>query len=511
MNKCFCFIVVMFMGVAAYAQATVSLVVSGDGVTKQEAITIALRSAIEQAFGTFISANTAILNDEIVKEEVATVSSGNINSYEELSSFEVNGRWEVTLKASVSVDKLVSYIQGKGAETEFAGQSFAMQMKLRKLNKENEKQALLNLVEHLGLLTHNYSLFDYKILQHEPEYIDGEKYKVPIIVYAVENSNYEKAIELVLRTFKSLALSDEEQLSYTNNKYPMGQCNPLDFDYRYYKKFQMRSDQRFLDFINESIMSHIAFNERCFQVERIGSGEEFRFFWVPFEPFIKSEFYFHPAIPTEVLYNTSGFKVIPNLSLGEQHITAVDLGVSVKWGSMNLGSCHLIIEGDHFAWGETTTKSTYDWSTYTLCQGSSTTMTKYCTSSSYGTVDNKTTLEKADDVAAQKLGGNWRMPTDAEWKELRNRDNCTWTWTTENSVNGYRVTSKKTGNSIFLPAASLRSGYNLNYAGYDGCYWSSSLYTGRSNDALYVIFGPSSVYGSNSSRCSGHSVRPVCD
>ena len=103
------------------------------------------------------------------------------------------------------------------------------------------------------------------------------------------------------------------------------------------------------------------------------------------------------------------------------------------------------------------------------------------------------------------------MPTDAEWKELIN--NCTWTWTTQNGVNGYKVTSKKSGytnKSIFLPAAGDRSGSSLYNAGIDGYYWSSSLYTVDPGGALYVGFDSGSVRGYSSSRDFGLSVRPVC-
>ena len=124
-------------------------------------------------------------------------------------------------------------------------------------------------------------------------------------------------------------------------------------------------------------------------------------------------------------------------------------------------------------------------------------MTKYCTNSFYGTVDNKTTLELTDDAARVNWGGNWRMPTRAEQDELRDTSNCTWTWTTQNGVNGYRVTSKVNGNSIFLPAA-----------GSDGIYWSSSLGT-SSCTAYCVRFNSVNVVWSNGYRYGGQSVRAV--
>lgn len=135
-----------------YAQATdeVTLTVSSDGLTKEEATKNALRSAIEQAYGTFVSANTTILNDELVKDEIVTIANGNIKSYEEISSTAMpDGTQFVTLKTTVSVSKLISYAQSKGAETEFAGATFGMNLRLQEMNKENEKKVLDNLLTQI--------------------------------------------------------------------------------------------------------------------------------------------------------------------------------------------------------------------------------------------------------------------------------------------------------------------------------------------------------------------------
>ena len=103
------------------------------------------------------------------------------------------------------------------------------------------------------------------------------------------------------------------------------------------------------------------------------------------------------------------------------------------------------------------------------------------------------------------------MPTKAEQDELRSTSNCTWTWTTQNGVKGYKVTSKVNGNSIFLPAAGYRNYDNLYNAGSYGLYWSSSLDTGFSNYAYYVYFDSSSVGWGDSYRYGGQSVRAVCE
>ena len=189
----------------------------------------------------------------------------------------------------------------------------------------------------------------------------------------------------------------------------------------------------------------------------------------------------------------------------------VDLGLSVKWATCNVGATKPVEYGDYFAWGETQSKSTYNWSTYKYCNGSLSSLTKYNNSSSFGTVDNKTTLELSDDAARANWGGSWRMPTKAEQDELRN--NCTWTWTTQNGVYGYKVTSKKSGytnKSIFLPAAGCRLDSSLYNAGSGGYYWSSSLYTGSPNGAYYLNFYSSRVDWGSDYRFYGHSVRPVC-
>ena len=185
----------------------------------------------------------------------------------------------------------------------------------------------------------------------------------------------------------------------------------------------------------------------------------------------------------------------------------VDLGLSVKWATCNVGASKPKEYGNYYAWGETTPKAYYNWSTYKWCNGSAETQTKYCTNSDYGTVDNKTVLDLEDDAARANWGGAWRMPTDAEWTELR--ENCTWTWTTKNGVNGYEVKSEANGNSIFLPAAGYRNDDGLDDAGIAGSYWSGSLNTDYPNGAWNVYFYSDNVRRDYYDRYYGKSVRPV--
>ena len=186
----------------------------------------------------------------------------------------------------------------------------------------------------------------------------------------------------------------------------------------------------------------------------------------------------------------------------------VDLGLpsGLKWATCNVGASKPEESGGYYAWGETEEKDDYTWETYKWCDGDEYSLTKYCTDCYYGKIDNRTQLAPADDVAHVKWGGSWRMPTLDEQKELLNK--CTWTWTTRNGVNGYKVTGPN-GNSIFLPAAGFRNGSEAYYRGSYGNYWSSSLDSYYGSNACYLYFGSGYLDWYDGSRCGGRSVRPV--
>ena len=188
---------------------------------------------------------------------------------------------------------------------------------------------------------------------------------------------------------------------------------------------------------------------------------------------------------------------------------AIDLGLSVKWASFNLGATKPEEYGDHYAWGETGPKEDYAWSTYKWIMGPENMFTKYCTDSYYGYngfTDGKTVLDPEDDAAHVNLGGKWRMPTDDEWTELR--ENCTWSWSF--TTHGYLVTGPN-GNSIFLPGAGFRyDTYLTNTVSY-GYYWSSSLDTDDTILAWAVNFRAGYVYRLSNYRYLGRSVRPVTE
>lgn len=188
---------------------------------------------------------------------------------------------------------------------------------------------------------------------------------------------------------------------------------------------------------------------------------------------------------------------------------AVDLGLSVKWATCNVGASSPEEYGDYYAWGETDEKGYYDWNTYKYCGGTGRTLTKYCTDVTYGTIDNNIVLEFDDDVAQVKWGDGWRMPTSREVNELMT--NCTWTWTALNGVSGYAVTSKVNGNSIFLPAVGYRWLEVVDSSGSNGRYWSTSLHEDGSSNACYLYFDSGDRYMSDFYRNCGFSVRPVTE
>ena len=179
------------------------------------------------------------------------------------------------------------------------------------------------------------------------------------------------------------------------------------------------------------------------------------------------------------------------------------------WATCNVGANSPEEYGDYFAWGETEPKSNYTWSTYKYCQGTETTMTKYCTNGSYGTIDNKTELEPSDDAATVNWGSEWQMPSEEQLDELYSSSYTTTTWTTLNGKYGRKITSMSNGNSIFLPAAGGCGGTSLSDAGSCGDYWSRSLNTSYSSRAYYLYFLPRDIPTVGPGRYYGRSVRPV--
>ena len=171
----------------------------------------------------------------------------------------------------------------------------------------------------------------------------------------------------------------------------------------------------------------------------------------------------------------------------------VDLGLSVKWATCNVGASCPEDYGNYYAWGEIQTKSEY---------------TKENSLTYYGKDIGNISGNSRYDVARAQWGSSWRLPTLAEIKELKNQ--CKWKWTTEGGHKGYRVMGSN-GNSIFLPAAGCRYGTSVRFQGSSGSYWSGTLNGGDSPYACSLYFRDGIARWYDSGRDYGRSVRPVSE
>lgn len=202
--------------------------------------------------------------------------------------------------------------------------------------------------------------------------------------------------------------------------------------------------------------------------------------------------------------------VAPDTQANQVSHAWVDLGLpsGTLWATCNVGASKPEDYGNYYAWGETRTKNTYNWDTYKYANGNSDKLTKYCNKSDFGNngfTDNLTMLQSGDDPAAT-WGSGWHTPDKKQWDELLN--NTMNKWTTINGVSGRLFTSKKNGQTLFLPAAGYRWGSGLGDAGSDGFYWSSSLDADRPSYAWNLCTGGRYV-SRYYDRHYGFSVRPV--
>jgi len=194
---------------------TVTLTEIGQGKTKEAAKYSALRSALEKAFGTFISSNTTIFKDELAKDEIVSVSSGNIQNFEILSETQMpDGSFSSVVKATLSIERLTTFCVNKGIAVEFKGGLFAANIKLQELNEKNEEVVLANLYNILKKIISNG--FDYTIAVTDPKkYYYAEGYwLVDITVNAKFNNNMNNLNKIIENTFKGISLSYSEVSNY---------------------------------------------------------------------------------------------------------------------------------------------------------------------------------------------------------------------------------------------------------------------------------------------------------
>ena len=192
----------------------------------------------------------------------------------------------------------------------------------------------------------------------------------------------------------------------------------------------------------------------------------------------------------------------------------VDLGLSVKWATCNVGATKPEDYGNYYAWGETTPKDSFNWGNYKYCMATydsenekwtANGLTKY-----YSTIDNKTTLDPEDDAATVNMGGLWRMPTRDELNELKIK--CTLAWINDyngTGVAGIKATSKTNNNHIFLPASGYQSGKSLHMSEFAGYYLSSEC-NGYYVKDLEILSYSILICSDEKRRYCGLSVRAVC-
>ena len=260
-------LVLTFFTFGVFAQTAskdVSITSSGSGKTLEDAKQAALRSSTEQAFGAFISSKTEMFNDQVVADQMASVSSGNIKSYEVLNeSLLPDGSWGVTLKTIVSVDKLTSFVEAKGIAIEIKGGMFALNIKQQLLNEQGEIKAVSEMV---GLLHEPMQIsFDYIIKSSDPKSLDAESknWEIPLVVTATTNKNIDFCANYCVKTLAALSLSSEEVTSYQSlNKAVF----PVVINYNGFAKTFYLRKQSSINALN-TLTSQWAYYTRLFTVQ----------------------------------------------------------------------------------------------------------------------------------------------------------------------------------------------------------------------------------------------------
>lgn len=286
----------------AKSQDEAVLTVFGFGKTKDEATKIALRSAIEQAFGAFVSSNTQLLNDSLISDEIATVSSGNIKHYEYISEQKYENGYSVSLKATVSINKLIHYAESKGSEIEFGGDAFAMNIAMYELNKENEVYVINHLYREIsGQIPF---IYDYEISTSTPKKNGENQWEVPITATVYANENTQKVYDLIFNTFNSISLSEEEWNRY--NKMGIGRGSRLALTEKEdtnLSPFEGGTIPPNATYMNGKIITHKLFHFR--NDDKI------------FEKFMK-------ALNIEAKYQSIAFKILDNLKEYIINITSMN-------------------------------------------------------------------------------------------------------------------------------------------------------------------------------------------
>jgi len=252
------FVGVIFFQAHTQTSDIVTIKTLGQGKTVQDATTQALREAISQAYGVFISANTTIVNDSLLKDEIVSLTTGNIQKYSILSQTEVPGiGYSVFVNSDVSLSKLSSFAQSKGSEATFDGGGFAMNIKLQKLNEQAELIATSNLLSQVWQFINSSISYSLKLNQPILNKTIPEDY----IINTEIKSEIPDSVQVYIKKFlleglKNISLTDEERLAYNN----LGK-----------KMFELViSDNKLLNFRNSQTINIIS--AFCFKIQNVYCG-----------------------------------------------------------------------------------------------------------------------------------------------------------------------------------------------------------------------------------------------
>lgn len=219
MKRSILFILLVLLPLVVFAQKSVTIVVIGEGATKDEATLSALRSAIEQSFGAFVSSNTTMLNDELIQDEIVSVSSGNIQNYKELSFSKMdNGHCTVSIEATVSLAKLASFAQSRGSDCELAGVTFGANLQMAQFYIDAEGKTINHLLRELRLMLP--SMYDYSVSVRNPkpeEVSRGKnpsKYELTFDVTITANEASQQFCNLLVNTLNGLSMNSKTASSF---------------------------------------------------------------------------------------------------------------------------------------------------------------------------------------------------------------------------------------------------------------------------------------------------------
>lgn len=203
--------------IAQQTDKLVTLTVSGSGKTKEAATQSALRSAIEQAFGAFVSSKTELLNDSLISDQIVSISNGNIQKYSIISEIKLpNEEYGITINAVVSISRLTTFCESKGIGVEVQGGLFAANIKQQMLNEESEINACKNLIEILTKIA--FKCFDFTINANDPVSMQGDNniWSINSMTTVNPNENLNSLIKYLYESLSAITMTEAEKLNYKN-------------------------------------------------------------------------------------------------------------------------------------------------------------------------------------------------------------------------------------------------------------------------------------------------------